>query len=344
VAKGLFDIFSAQDMQGYWFGYGSWHQMPAPSKPHRLQAAKVMPEVVDDGRPHFKNRSTSTQPASPSTTDSGKQAPEDPDRPVLRRRSASSTSAEENGPSFTPPGPETAIGGADPDRPHLNYGSNDPTGAKFEAAKLTGIPLGLQQMIAVSDAVNRDPHPFAYSWADPGNAAKMQAQMEVLAQKALAPPPPAKAVTTKTHAAKPHATAAAARRRRKVAAPGPPPPVLTDEHFKAFELTYGGGATLVFSAQSAGAGGKTKYVTLIAQPDFYAVAHVIFHSVTDDDHLDETPRMRLIDAVDARANNRGDLVFELRGRHDRQFAIYRVAEGQVEQVFTTGSLPDTKAG
>ncbi len=346
MAKGLFDVNSAQDMQGYWFGYGSWHPMAPAPKPHTLHAAKVMPEVVDDGRPHFKNGSSSTRPDSPSTTDSSKQAPDDPDRPVLRRRSASSASSGESGPSFAPAGPETAIGGADPDRPHLNYGSNNPTGAKFEATKLTGTPLGLEQMIAVSDAVDRDPHPFAYSWADPGNAAKMQAQMEALAQKALAPPapPPGKTVTANAHAAKPGAGTAAARRRRKATAPAAPLAVLTDEHFKAFELTYGGGATLVFSAQSTGAGGKTRYVTLIAQPDFYAVAHVIFQSVTDDNHLDETPRMRLIDAVDARANNRGDLVFELRGRHDRQFAIYRVAEGQVEQVFTTGSLPDTKVG
>ncbi len=80
-----------------------------------------------------------------------------------------------------------------------------------------------------------------------------------------------------------------------------------------------------------------KYVTLIAQPDFNGVPKVLFKSVTDDDHLDLTPKMRLVDAVDARANNRGDLVFELRSRHDREFVIYRIAGGQAEQVFTTGS-------
>ena len=343
VAKGLFDVNTAQDMQGYWFGYGAWHAMAPPPKPHPLQAAKILPQVVDDGRPHFKNRSSSTpeaQPGSSSAPAPTTQAPVDPDRPVLRRRSASSTSPAENGPSFTPAGPETAIGGADPDRPHLNYGSNNPVGAKLEAAKLTGIPMGLQQMIAVSDAVNRDPHPFAYSWADPGDAAKMQAQMETLAQKALAPVPS----PVKTAISKPHARTAAAHRRRKPAIPAIALPALTDEQFKAYELTYGGGATLVFSAQSSGAEGQVKYVMLIAQPDFYGVPHVIFQSVTNDDHLDETPRMRLIDAVDAKANNRGDLVFELRGRHDRQFVIYRVVEGQAQQVFTTGSLPDAKAG
>jgi hypothetical protein len=58
------------------------------------------------------------------------------------------------------------------------------------------------------------------------------------------------------------------------------------------------------------------------------VPKVLFKSVTDDDHLDQTPKMRLVDAVDARANNRGDLVFELSSRHDREFVIYRVSSGR----------------
>ena len=354
IAKGLFDVNSAQDMQGYWFGYGSWKQI-TPPKPHKLRPAKVMPQVVKDGdddRPHFVRRQGSTADAppgssSPSSTGSApastSPAPADPDRPVLRRRSDSSTSTTaDNRPSFTPPGPETAIGGADPDRPHLDYGAHNPADANFEPPKLTGVPTGLEQMIAVSDAVERDPHPLAYSWSDPADAPKMQAQMEALAQKALAPPPPPeKFGPSTTHTRTPTRTVAA-RRGHKTAVPAPA--VLTDERFKAYELTYGGGATIVFSAQTAGADGKARYVTLIAQPDFYGVPHVIFQSVTDDDHLDETPGMRLVDAVDARANNRGDLVFELRGRHDRQFAIYRISAGQVQQVFTTGSLPDAKAG
>ena len=117
--------------------------------------------------------------------------------------------------------------------------------------------------------------------------------------------------------------------------------MFTNERFKAYELTYSGGATLVYTAETQDHAGKTKYVTLIAQPDFNGVPKVLFKSVTDDVHLDVTPKMRLVDAVDARANNRGDLVFELRRTHDREFVIYRISGGQAEQVFTTGSLPNT---
>jgi len=89
--------------------------------------------------------------------------------------------------------------------------------------------------------------------------------------------------------------------------------------------------------------GKVKYVTLISQPDFSGVPKVLYKTVTDDDHLDQTPRMKLIDAVDARADNRGDLIFELRSLHDREFVIYRISGGLAEQVFTTGPLPNSNA-
>jgi hypothetical protein len=63
---------------------------------------------------------------------------------------------------------------------------------------------------------------------------------------------------------------------------------------------------------------------------------VLLKNVTDGEHLDETPRMHLIDAVDALADNRGELLFELRGATQRQFALYRVLRGTAEKIFVTG--------
>jgi len=48
---------------------------------------------------------------------------------------------------------------------------------------------------------------------------------------------------------------------------------------------------------------------------------------------------RLIDAVDAEADNRGELLFELRGAGQRQFALYRVTRGSAEQMFATVGIP-----
>ena len=362
IAKGLFDVNSAQNLQGYWFGYGSWKKLAPPPPPHKLQPAKIMPRLqgdADSDRPQFVRRdngtasgsgsgSGSSSPAQSSTGQSGASAPDnppptDPDRPTLRRRSDStdSTNSAPSSPAgnSTSSDLETPIGGIDPDRPHLTRGAQNPTDSDFTPTKLSGTPSDLEQMVAVSDASDHDPRPFTYFWADPGDAAKMQAQMETLAQQATAAPQaPAKP------AVKPHPAAPSGHPARAHKTPPPPPlPTLGDERFQAYALSEGAGATLIFSAQATRPDGSVRYVTLIAQPDFYGALHVIFKTVTDDSHLDETPRMRLVDAVDATANGRGDLLFEVRSKVDRQFVLYQIVGGRVDQVFTTGSLPSAQS-
>jgi hypothetical protein len=353
IAKGLFDVNTAQDVDGYWFGYGAWKPMAAAPRKARPKQGRNIPQVVGDagnGHPHLNRKdgsgsqdsstSSGSTPSSSNTQTSSNAPAGDLDRPTLRRRSdspdsAPSTSSASSGNS---PAPETAIGGADPDRPHMAHGQQS-MDDDYHATQLTGVPSGMEQMIAVSDASDREAHPFVYLWADPADATKMQTQMEIAASNAIAAAAPPVKVTPKAHTA----TTATQRRRAAATPPSPPKLVFTNERFKAYELTYSGGATLVFSGETVDHAGKTKYVTLIAQPDFNGVPKVLFKSVTDDDHLDQTPKMRLVDAVDAKADNRGDLVFELRSSRDREFVIYRVSAGLAEQVFTTGSLPNSNS-
>ncbi len=49
--------------------------------------------------------------------------------------------------------------------------------------------------------------------------------------------------------------------------------------------------------------------------------------------------MRLVDAVDAKADNRGELLFELRGATQRQFALYRVLRGDATRIFLSAPNP-----
>jgi hypothetical protein len=357
IARGLFDINTAQDVDGYWFGYGSWKPMAPPPRKAKPKQGRNMPQVVTDagdGRPHFKGRdssgsspstdsssgSTSSSSGSTSSQASSNPPAGDPDRPTLRRRSDSSSSAPAASASNADAAaPEVPLGGADPDRPHMAHGQQTMKD-DIQPAQLTGVPSGLQQMIAVSDAGEGEAHPFVYLWSDPADADKMKEQMEIAAATAIAAAAPPVKTTPKPHTA---ATTAAQRRRAATTAAAAPKPVFTNERFKAYELTFSGGATLVFSGETTDHAGKVKYVTVIAQPDFNGVPKVLFKSVTDDDHLDVTPRMRLVDAVDAKADNRGDLVFELRSHRDREFVIYRISGGQAEQVFTTGSLPNSNS-
>ena len=282
-----------------------------------------------------------------SSSDSGS-AP-DPDRPTLHRSSdsASSSDGSSGGASAGSSGSpklkkkkdedeayvSDVADATDPDRPHLDRGKSAGVGPAV-LPSLMGLPPEMQQEVAVSDVKNRPVHPWDYSWASPGDEAKMKSDMEDLARTALGLNPPA-------------ASAAAAKRTtttaHKTAKPAPPPPApLLDEQFRVFELSYGSGATMVLTAHTDGSenSGKTspkKFVTLIGQPDLYGNVSVLVKNVTDASHLDDTPHMRLVDAVDAMADNRGELLFELRGQTQRQFALYRVLRGSATRIFLSGA-------
>ncbi|MGA3082973.1 MAG: hypothetical protein ABSD44_16605, partial [Terracidiphilus sp.] len=258
---------------------------------------------------------------SPDTTASGSAPPDDPDRPVLKK--SKKKQPEDVGQV------DSVSDVTDPDRPLLKRGKSSGSGAEV-VPTLVGLPAEMEQTVAVSDAKSRPEHPWSFSWANADDETRMQSALEAIARDALGqnPPPPPSPSRKTTH---------------KSAKPAPPPPQpapLLDEQFRVFELAYGSGATLVLSARADGSPdhdpSKQKFVTLIAQPDLYGNALVLLKSVTDSAHLDETPRMRLIDAVDAMADNRGELLFEMRGATQRQFVLYRVMRGRAEKLFVTG--------
>jgi hypothetical protein len=90
-------------------------------------------------------------------------------------------------------------------------------------------------------------------------------------------------------------------------------------------------------AHTVETGSVMRYVTVVAQADALGEVRLAMASVTDATHLDRTPWMRLVDAVDVEASNRASLLFELRGQSSRQFALYRVIATKPEQIFATGS-------
>lgn len=249
----------------------------------------------------------------------------DPDRPTLHRRSDKDSGS-----------PMSTTAPVDPDRPRLRRGMMDsPTGI-VEPAKLAGLPADMKQLVAVSDAQEGTPHSFLYSWAEPEDAAKMQTAMEDIARKALEPATPQNVTVSATKATRVGTKPTTTRKKSPTAAPVLQ---LEDESFRAFELSYSGGATLVLTAKTTDASGNAKYITLIAQPDFYGTPQVIFKQMTSDDQLEITPRMLLVDALDTNADNRAELVFELRGKTTRAFAIYSVVNARAEEAFNTGILP-----
>jgi hypothetical protein len=288
-----------------------------------------------------------TDADSGQTASGGGTAPEDPDRPHLKKRSAADAgpTEDDNG------APVTSVNAADPDRPKMSHGKPAAAQTPLQATKITGVPPDLQQMAAISDSVSREEHPYAYPWPDPSEAPKMQAAVEQLAIKAvltegippadrIGPAPTTPTTTTKT----PVRTTGPKSTVKVRVLPKPPAVVLSEKDFRAYELAYNGGATLVLTAKAivgpnnAGVT-QEKYVTIIAQPDFNGDPQMRLESVTDAKHLDITPRMKLIDAVDTDGDNRAELIFELMHTSDRQFAIYKIKGLHAEQAFATESLP-----
>lgn len=256
------------------------------------------------------------RPRLHADTDSSSSGSTDSDRPKLHAAPADDEAHVDNLPNIT-----------DPDRPRLRRGQPAEYGPSAKPT-LIGLPPELEQDVAISDSSAIKQHPWDYSWANPDDEAKMKAALEDTARKELGlDTAPAAAAKATAHRTSTH---------RKTTPPPPPAP-LQDEQFRVFELQYGAGATLVLSAHTQGTGAQQKFVTLVAQPDLYGGVVVLLKNVTDAAHLDVTPRMRLIDAVDALADNRGELLFELRGQSQRQFVLYRVLRGQATMIFTTGA-------
>ncbi len=167
---------------------------------------------------------------------------------------------------------------------------------------------------------------------------------------------------TPTPAAKRTSTAAhAAHRATAVGAPKAVPLRLLEENVSGFTLSYGGLPTFVYTAATAvqpaqpvqrakpsssvpGTAGPTAqitpvaYVTVVAQRLPTGELQVALSAVTDSGHLDRSPHLRLIDAVDPDDSHRASLLFELRAGSSRQFALYRLTSVHAEQTFSTASL------
>lgn len=411
---GIFDVFSAGEINGAWEGFGVWKSLSAveavkaknsfntstlygshddaESDVPVLHRKHAKGSDSDDGGGSSGSAPGGDTPAKQSGTSGSGSGSSDPDRPTLKRKTGDDSSASGSGSGASDSssagkgnldpdrptlhrshkssdsGAETSNAPLDPDRPRLRHGKPDDLAAA-ESPKLVGSPPNLQQAVAVSDAGKHAEHPWKYTWANLDDEAKFKSSLEAMARTALgmdAPPAPAKKTT-------------ATRRPAKTPLEPPAPAPLADEQFHVFELTYGATATMVLTAStpkpatpaatqsddepappvikrgkptsSASAmptqsksqpvpkPSPQKFVTLIAQPDLYGGVVVLYKSVTDSAHLDQTPRMRLVDAVDAMADNRGELLFELRGDGQRQFVLFRVLRGSAEQLFATVAIP-----
>ncbi len=280
-----------------------------------------------------------------------------PDRPTLRRRTPEQRKEAQK---KSAQAAVTSVGSLhdDPDRPILHRGREKTP--EEELQPLLGIPAGMQHAVAVSDAKDRPSHDFRLVWDNDAERAQVLGQMQSLARTRLAEyiaHDLGASATVTTSKSKPsikrtHMPQHAERSKAAAAATSANQVPLNQESLAAFSLSYGGDPTFVYTAASPGEKGITLYVTVVAQRvasygqdngDQKNDLKVALSSATDSTHLDRTPRMLLVDAVDAKASNRASLLFELRAQDTRQFALYRVLGAEAEQTFATDNIPNGAA-
>ena len=136
---------------------------------------------------------------------------------------------------------------------------------------------------------------------------------------------------------------------RKFAATRKAPPLpktaaITDYDLHAFDLDFSNSPTLVLTAKLPVAAAKTPhtgefdyFVTVVARVDIDGTPQKIFSSVTDSNYLDAFPRLQLIDAVDADANGRGDLLFRQYSDGGVSYGLYRVYPYSLRKIFEGGA-------
>jgi hypothetical protein len=304
------------------------------------------PADGDPDRPHMNRRSGSNSGSTPPSTSTGDVPADDPDRPTLRHRDPKQDAQrrkQDSGSAVT--GMNTSLND-DPSRPTMRRGK--PAGLTT-TAELKTLPPNLHQIAAVSDAANREPHLFAREWATPTERAATVLQFETLAQPRIANyiainqltlPPTATPQPTEQ---KPKTTARKSTHKNTAAKVSPQPPAappvpLSNEQLTPYTLSYDGPPTFVYTVEADVAAGGPVYLTLIAQRLPSGDLQVALSSITDATHLDRTPWMRLVDAVDPDAGHRASLLFELRAQSTRQFALYRLTSATAEQIFVSGVI------
>ena len=253
----------------------------------------------------------------------------DPDRPVMKRSSPPPPSS----PSTTTGSDATGITAAaaasddsDPNRPMLSR-NKTPQQRKAEASDFPeekpGAPAvmttkGARSYPAVSDAGSYRGRPMLYSMS-PGERQAQEQQVLKLALDEM-----------RTFAGK----------RKGPAIPATA--AITDYDVRAFDLDYSSSPTIVLTAKLPITGDNVPpnfsyFASVVARVDINDQAQKLFSSVTDTRHLDAYPRFELIDAVDADANGRGDLLFRQYSDLGITYALYRVSAYQIEKVFEGGS-------
>ena len=292
---------------------------PPPSDPQKesTQSGQVQPDATKPkttGDSKAADNKAADRPKGPES-DSGAT---DSNRPTLRRGKPVGPLPDDDVPGYSKPGAVASASGA----PAVN--GNPAPGTPVDKSSVQLIP-------AISDAAAPEPKSFTFEWLKDEEGERRQ-QMVTLAMEQVRAYVAGRAKASAIPKPKSAGSTAAARR---TAAPKTKDPILENVHMTAYDLWANNQPVMVLSADAhmppppAGAphsevDSDLQYsIVLVAYPDIYNNLHKIFAGVTDKYHLDMTPRLELVDAVDVDGDRRGELLFREVSDGASGWIIYR---------------------
>lgn len=202
-----------------------------------------------------------------------------------------------------------------------------------------GAPDPLQLVPAISDAGGPEPQSYKFFWKE-GDEDERRKQMLGLAgddvlnyvsnrEKGIIPAKPA----VKASGVKARTAVHKSAKQQE--------PVFENVQFRAFDVWKNDQPVMILSADArlpSTAPAVTTLpelynVTIVARTDIYGNVRKLYSGVTDKFHLDVTPRLELIDVVDADGDGRGELLFRETNDAGSGYLIYRATADTLWKMF-----------
>ena len=279
---------------------------PSGSAPAASDRAKTPATTAPDSAKTAASPATAKVPTDDETI-------QDPNRPRLRRGKPESTEHREAYTTF-----DAAI-----------YAPAAPGNGKTDLKQPQDAAPAPVLIPAISDAGGPDPRPYLYELKPVEEAIYRNKMLELAAQQLR---------SSKGAAAKDTASSRKTAASKSGANAAKPDFDYVSLHI--FDLSNSNEPVLVLSAKThpadSGAKGsieEPKEITLIARTNLEGDLQKLFFSETDSRHLYSSPRMELIDAVDADGDGRGELLFRRTFDDGSAYAIYRVTSDGLWPLF-----------
>jgi hypothetical protein len=202
----------------------------------------------------------------------------------------------------------------------------------------------IQSIPAISDATGPEPRSFAFTFLKDEEGDRRK-QMNDLAKEQVRAYIAARMKATITPASPPKPTGAQVKHTIAAKSPKVPDPILENARMSAYDVWNTNQPVLIFSAEAhlppppAGTAysetaSELRYsIMLVAYPDIYNNLHKLYVGITDKYHLDLTPRLDLIDAVDADGDTHAELLFKETSDSGTGWVIYRPTADKLWKMF-----------